>query len=306
MARVLLIDTPEAGSQEAVARVRALASDREMEVMVLTTIDYPRADRHEAALVVRDLISKEHRNRVEAIAEDLERFGVKARAKVRVGVPFVEVIREAHEIEADFVVKVADSLASKGTGIGTTDLHLLRKCPCPVWITRPRERAPYERVFAAVDPSDDGSGRDPRLDAEILDHAARVAIADGARLTILHAWEMVGEGMLRGLARFSEADVHQFAEETRETHEAWVRQLIDKKVLEGLEYDIQVVKGRPKEVIPTVVERERADLLVMGTLVRTGIRGLFIGSTAEEVLHQVGCAILALKPSDFESPVLAN
>ena len=46
-----------------------------------------------------------------------------------------------------------------------------------------------------------------------------------------------------------------------------------------------------------------ADLVVMGTVGRTGIAGLFIGNTAEMVLEQVQCSVLAVKPPGFVSPV---
>ena len=43
--------------------------------------------------------------------------------------------------------------------------------------------------------------------------------------------------------------------------------------------------------------------MILGTLGRTGVPGLFIGNTAEAVLHQVDCSVLALKPPGFVSPV---
>jgi nucleotide-binding universal stress UspA family protein len=51
------------------------------------------------------------------------------------------------------------------------------------------------------------------------------------------------------------------------------------------------------------MEREGAELLVMGTVCRTGIPGFFIGNTAEMILGQVDCSVLTVKPKDFESPV---
>jgi nucleotide-binding universal stress UspA family protein len=45
------------------------------------------------------------------------------------------------------------------------------------------------------------------------------------------------------------------------------------------------------------------DLLVMGTVCRTGIAGFLIGNTAEEVLNQVDCSVLTVKPEGFETPV---
>jgi len=41
----------------------------------------------------------------------------------------------------------------------------------------------------------------------------------------------------------------------------------------------------------------------MGTVGRIGIRGLFIGNTAEAILNQVECSVLAVKPPGFQTPV---
>jgi nucleotide-binding universal stress UspA family protein len=41
----------------------------------------------------------------------------------------------------------------------------------------------------------------------------------------------------------------------------------------------------------------------MGTVCRTGIAGFFIGNTAEKVLQEIDCSVLAIKPEGFETPV---
>ena len=52
-----------------------------------------------------------------------------------------------------------------------------------------------------------------------------------------------------------------------------------------------------------MITRLQADLVVMGTVARTGISGLLIGNTAEAILEQVQCSVLAVKPHGFVSPV---
>jgi len=47
--------------------------------------------------------------------------------------------------------------------------------------------------------------------------------------------------------------------------------------------------------MPTL-QGQGIDLLVMGMLCRTGIAGFLVGNTAEEVLNQVDCPVLTLKP----------
>lgn len=42
---------------------------------------------------------------------------------------------------------------------------------------------------------------------------------------------------------------------------------------------------------------------IMGTVGRTGIPGFLIGNTAETVLRQVACSVLAVKPTGFVTPV---
>ncbi|MFT5323854.1 MAG: universal stress protein E [Planctomycetaceae bacterium] len=66
---------------------------------------------------------------------------------------------------------------------------------------------------------------------------------------------------------------------------------------------IHLMKGDPHAVILETVDRQQIDLLVMGSIARTGIPGMFIGNTAERVLNAVGCSVLTVKPSDFVSPV---
>ncbi|NJO21650.1 MAG: universal stress protein [Sphingomonadales bacterium] len=44
----------------------------------------------------------------------------------------------------------------------------------------------------------------------------------------------------------------------------------------------------------------------MGTVTRTGIAGFLIGATAEDVLRQVDCSVLTVKPDGFVTPVAAS
>ena len=64
-----------------------------------------------------------------------------------------------------------------------------------------------------------------------------------------------------------------------------------------------LVSGAPSAVILEVVERTQADLLVMGSVSRSGIAGLLLGNTAERLLDRVACSLLTIKPHDFVSPV---
>ena len=62
-------------------------------------------------------------------------------------------------------------------------------------------------------------------------------------------------------------------------------------------------RGQADKLIPDFVADHDIDILVMGTVARTGIPGFIIGNTAENIVQELSCSLLALKPDDFESPV---
>ncbi len=78
---------------------------------------------------------------------------------------------------------------------------------------------------------------------------------------------------------------------------------VGKDTLNYIKPKIHVLKGIPKEEIPILAQKINAEILVMGTIARTGISGFFIGNTAESILMQIDCSILAIKPKEFMTPI---
>lgn len=65
-------------------------------------------------------------------------------------------------------------------------------------------------------------------------------------------------------------------------------------------------KGNVHEQIPALAKEIEADLIVMGTVGRTGVPGFIMGNTAEETLNQIDCSVLSIKPPGFVTPVTLN
>lgn len=66
---------------------------------------------------------------------------------------------------------------------------------------------------------------------------------------------------------------------------------------------IHYLNGEAVTSICQATKRLSADVLVMGTLARSGLTGFLIGNTAEQVLKDINCSLLALKPEGFISPI---
>jgi nucleotide-binding universal stress UspA family protein len=60
----------------------------------------------------------------------------------------------------------------------------------------------------------------------------------------------------------------------------------------GVEPLTTMLKGRAADEIVAYANRVAADLIVMGTQGRTGIRRVLLGSVAEQVLRQARCPLL--------------
>ncbi len=73
----------------------------------------------------------------------------------------------------------------------------------------------------------------------------------------------------------------------------------DRLTEEGVDHEIrELVRGNaPAEDLVTVAEEMKAELIVIGLRRRSPVGKLLLGSNAQDVLLQAGCAVLAVKPS---------
>ncbi len=60
--------------------------------------------------------------------------------------------------------------------------------------------------------------------------------------------------------------------------------------------------GNPGEVITALAREHAADLIVVGTSSRAGLRKLFLGSVAEEIIREAPCPVLTIGPRVASAP----
>ncbi|SHG74949.1 universal stress protein [Marivita hallyeonensis] len=251
---------------------------------------------------IEDQVIAVHRAKLEDRAEALRARGVTVETTVLIGTPFIEIIRQVLREKHDLLIKGAHR-AARGPFFPGADMHLLRKCPCPVWILNSAAEPRAQRILAAVDPNFEDPAR-TQLTRMVMELATSLARADGAKLDVVNAWNLLEEATMRhGLAKIPEADVNQMVAKEKDDSEARLQKL----VAEFAEFDdimrVLHIKGMAADVIPEHVAAEGIDTIVMGTLARTGVAGLFIGNTAETILNHVSCSVLTVKAKGFVSPV---
>ena len=258
---------------------------------------------------------KSHKQELETLVESYHKR-IKFETKVLVGTPFLEIIREILRTGHDLVIKMAEQYDWLDRWFGSDDMHLLRKCPCPVWLIKPRTPKTYRRVLAAVDVDDADTPQETEsrhsLNRQILEMAASLALAEFAELHIGSAWDAIGESVMHSaFLHTPEEEVIAYVGQVRRHHATNLDDLmrevatyIGQDTLDYLKPQTHLVKGGPRKEIPALAKQIEADLVVMGTVARTGIPGFFMGNTAETILNQINCSVLAIKPPGFTTPVM--
>jgi len=219
------------------------------------------------------------------------------------GVPFIEITQKVIQGNYDLVLKFSDSQSLGDSRFGSTDLHLLRKCPCPVWIVDSDRRQSYRTIVAAVD-LDQEKEANAELNQRILDLSIELARTNNAKLHIVHAWGLPNEALLRDHRFNLSFDMLEgFVDETRRQRERLLDEILMSRELLDVDFEIHMQKNSASQLIVDKSVGLNADLVVMGTVARTGIAGFFIGNTAEKVVNHIQCSVLAIKPEGIVSPV---
>lgn len=233
------------------------------------------------------------------------------RIRILFGRLYQTVVREVLQHGHDLVLKVAGSERNLRSRVfGSEDMHLLRKCPAPLWLLREGGQAAYRRILLAVDFDPHKTAESLAFNRQLLESAAALALAEAAELHIVHVWQSVEQVIRLWAPSSSEAQLAAYVTAERERHGQWLQDFLamaetwfGKETMKLLQVQLHLPEGDADEEIPALARSLDADLLVMGTLARGGIPGLLIGNTAETILHKLDCDVLALKPQGFVSPL---
>jgi len=302
--RILVaVKDPSARSLPAVAKATQLAGAFDAELELFHAIDTSvYADTlGMSELRLNELQTDEREQYVQRlgrIAARVRLHGPEVSARAEWDYPGYEaIIREANRIGADLIVAERHAGRHIAPGLlGLADWELLRLSAVPVLLVkRPR---PYHRpvVLAAVDPTH-AFAKPARLDPEILDAGGRFSEALHGKLHAVHAYDPLRVGLM-SVSGAAVEDVQQAAA-TRagSAFDALLRSTgipAARRHLVGL-HPIDAVLDTAREL--------HSDIVVMGAISRSGLKRIFIGNTAEQLLDRLPCDLLIVKPPGFTSRV---
>ncbi len=310
---ILCIYSFENDSQNIVQRAIALADSLQAKLTVATFI--PLSSGRLAAFLKGDadkLLMEERQQALEAIVAPLK-GGQDIECQIIAGTTYQEVIQHVISNDHDLLLKATEDKDSK---FGSYDMGLLRQCPCPVWLMKQDVRPDYKNIVAAIDAKDDYPEHEQatrrELNLKVLQTAYSLALAESADLHVVSVWSAEHEGAMRssGFLKRPADEIDVYVEGVKNNFQKNYDSLLEEATaLVGpdvetyLEPETQLIKGEPKTLIPEYADKVEADLVVMGTVARTGIPGFIMGNTAENILNRLNQSVIAIKPPHFSSPV---
>ena len=250
---------------------------------------------------VRQTLGRDKEQKLKTEVQLLRENGVEADYRVLWGKTSVEIIREVMRGQHDLVLRVAKGHESRDRGFfGATGRRLLRECPCAVWLIPAVASLGFNHVLACVDPSTEHA-LDAELNEKVLEIATGVSRTQKAELSIIHVWSIDSEQLIQH--RMAPDKFAAMVDQQRTGTKDRLDRFLKAHEVETDADHVYLIKSDAGYAIPQFVREKSVDLVVMGTVARSGLTGMVIGNTAERILEDLQCSVLALKPDSFVSPI---
>jgi nucleotide-binding universal stress UspA family protein len=299
--RILVDIDATATTHPALERAAILARSSGAKLTITDVMTVPPNARHYLPPGVEENMARDRQQRLAGIARGLT--DVYVESKFLVGRPATVLIEEVLRSSHDLLMRshARDLTAAGPKPFGAADMELLRKCPCPVLLVRHGRPAPQPQIAGAVNASTESTDEEA-LNVKIVESALSMAEHLGSSsVALLHAWAPFAERAVR--SHSSDDGFAVYLEGARQQAAADLARLIQSFESRLVKSHAMLRRGAPEDVIPEFVVAEGIELLVMGTVARGGIAGMFLGNTAEQILRKLPCSVLAVKPDGFVSPI---
>jgi universal stress protein E len=211
------------------------------------------------------------------------------------------IVRKAVESGAGIVVKDTHyHPVLKRSLFSNTDWNLIRDCPTLLWLVKPRAIAQKPCFVAAVDPLHERA-KPAALDDRIITAAEQVCYPLNGELHVFHAFDVTPAlaASMDPMAMPLVLPSREITDSMRAQHTEAVYALTDEHAVPRDR--VHIHEGGTRDLLIALTERLRADVVVMGAVSRRGLKRLFLGNTAEEVLDKLPCDLLIVRPDESQT-----
>lgn len=233
------------------------------------------------------------RQAVDRLTQDLEKEGIEVESTIDQGIAWFEILKHSVWTESDWIMlsSTRKGQSSDGSVLGSTARKVVRQSKLPVWVVQDSPAKAVKNIAVPIDLTD--------ISGKLVGAGLRLGELLDANVKIVHSVDYSGE-----LVCFRYPDVQKRLTEYRRKVRETAHEKIMKLAGEDFNSDnILLSKHNISQVLPEMVSKGEADMVVMGSVSRTGIPGFVIGNSAEKLLSRLECSLLVMKPEDWESPI---
>ncbi|MGJ8723239.1 MAG: universal stress protein [Roseibacillus sp.] len=206
-----------------------------------------------------------------------------------IGHPFEELENATKSLHCDLLVLGCYGNSGNKDRTGTIATRFVRKSALPVLLVREKERVPFKTIVACHDFS-------PTSD-KALAYATEVALAHQSHLHILHVQltEPYPYNWTYDMPSLPDTFFVERQERLQKKVAAAANGLLQDHPNLQITTAVRDGGSSDKEIIDYVTQMN-ADLTILGTRGRTGIKSILLGTTAEKIVHKCPSSVLTVKP----------
>jgi universal stress protein E len=300
---------PTVDDQPALRRATWLAKHcgAELELVVCYYNEYLSGDRlfdSPSLEKARSEVIANQEKHLEELAEPIRKDGVVVTTTATWDHPLYEgIVRQAITSGADIIFKDTHHHSAVTRALLTnTDWNLIRTCPVPLWLVKPRDIADPPIIVAAIDPLHQHD-KPAALDDEILHLSKYIGGSVAGEVHAFHSYDpriAVATATANAYIPVS-LPFDEIEQQMHEDHEKRFNEITSFHDVD--EEHSHLVAGLTHEELPAIADTLKADVVVMGAVARNRWKRLFIGATAERTLEHLPCDLLIIKPDWFQTPV---
>lgn len=296
MTNILIVIDPEETEHSALNRIKEIPVGAGINFKVDFYLSGPPVLASQAGHA--DIHIKERRAWMDELVKPLTDAGYKITTEI---IPFTrlyeEIIRSAAKFQADFVFKpVRQHNALARLFYTSTDWNLIRLCPVPLLMVSDRPSVRGNPVVAGID-VDDGDEAHKQLNEVVLQQADLLSRVLGAPIHVVYAF---APAVIAGRAAATDPLAYEISHDRYEELLARAQGIAE---AHGIAADnVHLREGAPELAVSQYAEEVNANVIVLGTVARSGAAGLFIGNTAEGVLERTTSDVFVVKLPGFKTP----
>lgn len=247
---------------------------------------------------MRQSVINDRKQWIEQIIDDLPHENVFISSKVVWhNRPFEAIIEQVIEHKHDLVIKGTHQHDKFKSVIFTpTDWNVLRKCPSPVLLVKEHTWPKNGNILAALNIGSD-EPEHQSLNNKITQTANDLASLISGNVHLVNSYPGTPVNIAIEIPEFDSAEYNNTM--LKHHQQAMIEHADKFNIDRTCTY---VKEGLPETVIERMSQKLDAELVILGTIGRTGLSAAFIGNTAEHVIDKLNCDVLALKPDGYRSP----